>query len=145
MGRDKFKEEYDIGKTMARKIVLAPMIQSTKDIISNGEWYVYIIKSMRWAPFYSNKIIIKEFLFLGSSCTWQFNASIRVAKRVLCQTPVGSKVCVSDVSNGKTKFGGIAFEVFSNYKPFAWPCKDWYFDGIFMHWIVHQSYICHEW
>ena len=48
MGRDKFKEEYDIGKTMARKIVLAPMIQSTKDIISNGEWYVYIIKSMLW-------------------------------------------------------------------------------------------------
>ena len=69
MGRDKFKEEYDIGKTMARKIVLAPMIQSTKDIISNGEWYVYFIKSMRWAPFYSyknptpNKMIIKEVLF----------------------------------------------------------------------------------
>ena len=62
MGRDKFKEEYDIGKTMARKIVLAPMIQSTKDIISNGEWYVYIIKSMRRAPFY-NEIIIKEVLF----------------------------------------------------------------------------------
>ena len=75
---------------------------------------------------------------MGSSCTWQFDASIRVAKRVLRQTPVGSKVGVSDVSNGKTKFGGIAFEVFSNYKSFAWPCKDWYFNDIFVDWIVYQ-------
>ena len=51
MGRDKFKEEYDIGKTMARKIVLAPMIQSTKDIISDGEWYVKCIKSCVEPPF----------------------------------------------------------------------------------------------
>ena len=60
MGRDKFKEEYDIGKTMARKIVLAPMIQSTKDIISDGEWYVYCIKKHALNPLLF--IIIEEVL-----------------------------------------------------------------------------------
>ena len=48
----------------------------------------------------------------------------KVADRELKACNLCKIVWQKHVFNGKTKFGGVAFQVFSNYKPFSWPCKD---------------------